>query len=84
MKKRLQQRSPADERFVGEPRWFVLAKLTQTDDLLVLEITDRYGDGGPEYGYRLTVSPAQPDFWLGFLPAPASTEQEGSVPETGD
>ncbi len=29
---------------------------------LVVTITDRFGDGGPEYGYRLSVGPPRGDF----------------------
>jgi hypothetical protein len=29
---------------------------------LVVEITDRFGAGGPEYAYRLAVGPSRPDF----------------------
>ncbi len=32
------------------------------DDTYTLEVTDRYADGGPEYGYRLSVGVTRPDF----------------------
>ncbi len=32
------------------------------DGLVTIEVTDRYGDGGPEYGYRLSVGASRPDF----------------------
>jgi hypothetical protein len=32
-----------------------------------LEIFDRYGDGGPEYGYRLEATAGQPDFSIAVV-----------------
>ena len=37
------------------------------DGDLTVEVTDRYGAGGPEYGYRLEVGPARPDFAISLL-----------------
>jgi hypothetical protein len=34
----------------------------RADGELLVGITDRFGDGGPEYAYRLTVGPPRPDF----------------------
>ncbi len=31
------------------------------DGPITIEVTDRYGDGGPEYGYRLSVGASRPD-----------------------
>jgi hypothetical protein len=33
-----------------------------TDGPIMIELADRYGDGGPEYGYRLSVGASRPDF----------------------
>ena len=33
----------------------------------IVEVADRYGDGGPEYGYRLEVESPRPDFELTFV-----------------
>ncbi|HEY2158545.1 MAG TPA: hypothetical protein VGH33_23145, partial [Isosphaeraceae bacterium] len=32
------------------------------DGPITIEVTDRYGEGGPEYGYRLSVGASRPDF----------------------
>ena len=37
------------------------------DGTLNIEVTDRYGEGGPEYAYRLEVGPEQPDFKVSLL-----------------
>src|SRR5690348_17420030 len=39
----------------------------EQDGAILLEITDRYGDGGPEYGYRLEVGRSRPDFAIRLL-----------------
>ena len=40
---------------------------SQTDAELTIEVFDRFGEGGPEYGYRLEVGPSEPDFQVGLL-----------------
>jgi hypothetical protein len=47
-----------DSRLIYEPK---------ADGAVTLEITDRYGEGGPEYGYRLETSVSQADFSIAFL-----------------
>ena len=37
------------------------------DGPVTIEVTDRYGDGGPEYGYRLAVGASRPDFGVYVL-----------------
>ena len=37
------------------------------DGTYTIEVTDRYGDGGPEYGYRLSVGVTRPDFAVNLL-----------------
>jgi hypothetical protein len=39
----------------------VLDHEARSDGALTVEVADRFGDGGPEYGYRLSVGPVQPD-----------------------
>ncbi len=39
----------------------------QADGEVVVEIYDRYGAGGPEYGYRLEVGSSEPDFQISLL-----------------
>src|SRR6185437_13406414 len=39
----------------------------KADGELTLEIADRYGEGGPEYAYRLSVGPPRPDFQIQLL-----------------
>jgi hypothetical protein len=38
-----------------------------TDDTYTIEVADRYGDGGPEYGYRLAVGVTRPDFTVSLV-----------------
>jgi hypothetical protein len=52
----------------------------QADGELVVAITDRFGDGGPEYAYRLSVGPPRPDIALTLRlggRAPGSASQPG-------
>ena len=37
------------------------------DMKLAIELTDRYGEGGPEYGYRLSVGVSRPNFEVKLL-----------------
>lgn len=37
------------------------------DGPITIEVADRYGDGGPEYGYRLAVGETRPDFAVNVL-----------------
>jgi hypothetical protein len=39
----------------------------KADGDLTIEVADRYGEGGPEYAYRLAVGPARPDFEVRLL-----------------
>ncbi len=34
----------------------------RADGPITIEVTDRYGEGGPEYGYRMAVGTSRPDF----------------------
>jgi hypothetical protein len=48
---------------------------------LVVAITDRFGDGGPEYAYRMTVGPPRGDF---AVTLPKGARAPGSAPGLGD
>jgi hypothetical protein len=37
------------------------------DGKYIVEVADRYGEGGPEYGYRLSAGPPSPDFSIALL-----------------
>ena len=37
------------------------------DGPIAIEVADRYGEGGPEYGYRLSVGTSRPDFAVHVL-----------------
>ncbi len=39
----------------------------RADGRLTIEVADRFGEGGPEYGYRLAIGPARPDFAVTLL-----------------
>ena len=39
----------------------------KADGPVTIEVTDRYGEGGPEYGYRLAVGTSRPDFGVYVL-----------------
>ena len=39
----------------------------KADGVLTIEVSDRFGDGGPEFGYRLAVGPARPGFSVTLL-----------------
>jgi hypothetical protein len=41
--------------------------LAAEDGTITIEVTDRYGDGGPEYAYRLSVGATRPDFSIHLL-----------------
>jgi hypothetical protein len=43
---------------------------------------DAQGHGGPEYGYRVRLSPPQPDFELRVAPASVNVRAGASVPLT--
>jgi hypothetical protein len=47
-----------------------------------LHLGDTQGHGGPEYGYRLRLSPPQPDFELRVVPASVNVRAGASVPLT--
>ncbi len=39
----------------------------KADGTLTIELADRFGEGGPEYGYRLSIGPTRPDFSVTLL-----------------
>lgn len=51
----------------------------QADGTLVVEIADRYGDGGPEYGYRLELGAAHAEFAVSILLGNLNPNQRGVV-----
>ncbi len=60
---------------------YLRAKLP-ADGTYYLQITDAPHQGGPEYGYRLRLSPPQPDFALRVVPSSLSARAGSSVPIT--
>ena len=44
------------------------------DGPITVELADRFGEGGPEYGYRLELGPPVVDFTLWLLPDPRSAD----------
>jgi len=59
-----------------------LAATLPADGVYYLHLTDAQHRGGLEYGYRLRVSPPQPDFELRVVPSQLSARAGGSVPLT--
>jgi hypothetical protein len=49
------------------------------DGELTVEVADRYGDGGPEYAYRLEVGPPRPDFSITLLLDPNTNANQRQV-----
>ncbi len=39
----------------------------KADGSITIEVADRFGEGGPEYGYRLAIGPDRPDFAVTLL-----------------
>jgi hypothetical protein len=39
----------------------------KADGVVTLEVADRFGDGGPEYGYRLAIGQSRPDYAVTLL-----------------
>ena len=60
--------------------WLSLA--LPADGKYYLHLTDMQHQGGPEYAYRLRISPPQPDFELRVVPASISARAGASVPLT--
>jgi hypothetical protein len=52
------------------------------DGIFYVHIGDAQHQGGPEYAYRLRISPPQPDFALRVAPSSLSVRGGGSVPLT--
>ncbi len=56
--------------FIGLPEGTSDSQLdfeAPTDGPFVVEVSDRYGEGGPEYAYRLSVGASRPDFAVHVL-----------------
>lgn len=51
-----------------------------TDGKYFLQLSDMQHQGGPEYAYRLRISPPRPDFELRVVPASISARAGASVP----
>ena len=49
-------------------------RLIPADGPITVEVADRFGAGGPEYGYRLELGPPRDDFALWLLPDPRSAD----------
>ena len=54
----------------------------KADGTLTIEVADRYGDGGPEYAYRLAIGPDRPDFAVTLLLGNA-TANAGAISNLG-
>ncbi len=52
------------------------------DGILTIEVADRFGDGGPEYGYRLAIGPDRPDVAVTLLLGNA-TANAGAIRNLG-
>lgn len=52
------------------------------DGEYAVRIGDARNQGGPEFGYRLTVRPPRPDFTVSFSPTAPSVWKGGAVPMT--
>jgi hypothetical protein len=52
------------------------------DGAFYVHIGDAQSQGGPEYGYRLRISPPRPDFELRVVPSSVSVRGGASVPLT--
>jgi WD40 repeat protein len=50
------------------------------DGEYVVRIGDARGEGGPNFGYRLTVRPPRPDFSVSFNPTAPSVWKGGAIP----
>ena len=55
----------------------------QGGDELVVAITDRFGDGGPEYAYRLSVGPPRGDFAVTLQPGGPGSRASPGVEASG-
>lgn len=59
-----------------------LRAVLPADGQYVLQLTDMQHQGGPEYGYRLRISPPRPDFELRVVPASVHVRTGSTVPLT--
>ncbi len=50
------------------------------DGVYFVQVADAQGQGGPAHGYRLRISPPQPDFALRVTPASVNISGTGSAP----
>ena len=75
-------------KLVGPRTTDSLLDVVATSDDLTLELSDRYGKGGPEYGYRLEVAPPRPRLAatvaLSRLRTIDPTDQKDQIPVTTD
>jgi len=53
-----------------------------SDGAFFIHLTDAQHQGGPEFGYRLRISPPRPDFALRVVPSGISVRAGASVPLT--
>jgi hypothetical protein len=59
-----------------------IAATLPTDGAYYIHLGDAQHQGGPEYAYRLRISPPQPDFALRIVPSSLSVRGGASVPVT--
>ena len=59
-----------------------LTAILPADGAFYVHIGDAQRQGGPEYGYRLRISPPRPDFELRVVPSSVSVRGGASVPLT--
>jgi dipeptidyl aminopeptidase/acylaminoacyl peptidase len=50
------------------------------DGMYTVRVSDSRNQGGPEFGYRLTVRPPRPDFTVSFSPTAPSVWKGGAMP----
>jgi hypothetical protein len=60
----------------------LLSATLPADGTYYIHIKDNENKGGPEYGYRLRISPPQPDFELRVVPSSLNTRVGSATPIT--
>ena len=58
--------------------------LVKTDGAITVELADRFGCGGPEYGYRLELGPPRDDFSIHLLRTNESADPGPEARRPGD
>lgn len=71
---------PWSPRLEPAPTDSLLVQQVQADGVWLIEVSDRYGGGGDEFGYRLTVGTDRTDFAASFVTDPGT--QDPSTPSS--